>query len=76
MRNIQRVKKMMGLFDLFKKGNSPSPKKLIKAAKNGNLELVNSLLENGTDVNSRNEKDQTPLMFASVKDVELIKILH
>jgi len=55
----------MGLFDLFKKDNSPSPEKLIKATKKGNLELVNSLLENSIDVNCRDEKGWTPLFWAS-----------
>ena len=55
----------MGLFDLFKKDNSPSPEKLIKAAKKGNLESVNFQLEMGTDVNCRDEKGRTPLIWAS-----------
>ena len=50
---------------IFKKDNSPSPKKLIKAAKKGNLELANSLIENGVDVNCKDEKGWTPLMHAS-----------
>ena len=66
----------MGLFDLFKKLNSPSPEKLIKAARKGNLKLVNSLLENGIDVNSRDEKGWTPLIWASFNgNAELIKKL-
>jgi len=70
----------MGLFDFFKKDNSPSPKKLIKAAKKGNLELVNSLIESGIDVNSRNEEGWTPLICASFKSkyeehTDLIKLL-
>ena len=55
----------MGLFDLFKKDNSPSPEKLIKAAKKGNLESVNAQLEMGTDVNCRDGKGRTPLIWAS-----------
>lgn len=66
----------MGLFDFFKKDNSPTPEKLIKAAKKGNLELVNSLLENGVDVNSRDEKGWTPLIWASFNNyTALIKTL-
>lgn len=49
---------------------------MIKAAKKGNLELVNSLLENGIDVNSRDENGWTPLMWASCKrHVKLISTL-
>jgi hypothetical protein len=58
----------MGLFSFFKNWNSPTPEKLIKASRKGNLKLVNSLLENGVDVNSRDENGWTPLMWASFKN--------
>ncbi|MDR2653139.1 MAG: ankyrin repeat domain-containing protein [Prevotellaceae bacterium] len=73
----------MGLFGLFKKNNSSSPEKLIKAARKGNLEAINFQLANGADVNSRDEKGRTPLMWVSsrnddnklINDNKLIKIL-
>jgi hypothetical protein len=56
--------------------SKPSPEKLIKAARKGNLELVNSQLENGTDVNSRDKNGWTPLIWATCRgNAGLIKIL-
>lgn len=64
------------MFGIFKKDRSPSPEKLIKAAGKGNLKSVNSQLENGTDVNSRDKKGWTPLIWASFNNYsELMKIL-
>jgi len=61
----------MGLFDFFKTSSKPAPGKLIKAAKKGNLTLATTLLEQGVDVNCKDEKGKygdyfmTPLLWAS-----------
>jgi ankyrin repeat protein len=66
----------MGFFDFFRKNSQPSPKKMIKAAKKNDLESVISQLENGGDINSKDEKGQTPLMLAAGNNyAELLKIL-
>ncbi|MBE6463625.1 MAG: ankyrin repeat domain-containing protein [Alphaproteobacteria bacterium] len=51
-------------------------KALIEATIEGNIEEVRSLLENGADVNTQDDKGWTPLMFAAKsQDVEMAKLL-
>ena len=51
-------------------------KALIEATIEGNVEEVRSLLENGADVNTQDDKGWTPLMFAAKsQDVEMAKLL-
>ena len=48
------------------------PKELTIAASRGNLDLVNSILKQGIDINTKGEDDKTALMLACEKGHEEI----
>jgi ankyrin repeat protein len=57
-------------------GQKVAPRKLIAAAKKGNVEEVKALLEQGADVNATNMAGETPLIWASLKGhTETVKVL-
>lgn len=45
--------------------NTMNNYQLISAVKNGHLDVVNSLIEAGADVNEKNESNNTPLIEAA-----------
>lgn len=49
---------------------------LFSAIENADIEKINTLIDNGTDVNARDENGYTPLMFAAVKgDANIANLL-
>eukprot|EP01041_Mallomonas_annulata_P000700 gene700-1341_t len=55
---------------------NPLTKSLCEACNNGNYDIVNSLLQNGTSVNSKNRDGMSPLHYASkAGHVDIVRLL-
>ena len=49
---------------------------LYKAVENNEFDIVKTLIENGADVNTRDEVDRSPLFLASYKrNIEIVRLL-
>ncbi|GHS93191.1 hypothetical protein AGMMS49949_06200 [Alphaproteobacteria bacterium] len=77
--NLRKWEKVIKIFELNKQGKLGDlvrNSKLFNAIQNGDLEAVQQLLNEGADINAKDNSDQTPLFIAvSKKETEIIKLL-
>ncbi len=61
---------------LFARAEDNVNEQLLEAARTGNLQLVQQMLEKGADVNARNRYGTTPLFFAAAKGhLDILRLL-